>query len=97
MTVHDPNRPLCFVLMPFGEKSDGKGGSIDFDAVYQQIIQPAIVGAQMEPIRADEEKIHEALETVEAATQGMRLLWIHELELTPEFTPDNKPHLRLVH
>jgi hypothetical protein len=39
----------------------------------------------------------EAMDTVEAATQGMRLLWIHELELTPEFTPDNKPHLRLVH
>jgi hypothetical protein len=39
----------------------------------------------------------EAMETVESATQGMRLLWIHELELEPEFTPDNKPHLRLVH
>lgn len=39
----------------------------------------------------------EALEAVEAATDGMRLLWIHELELTPEFSPDNKPHLRLVH
>ena len=39
----------------------------------------------------------EAMETVEAATQDMRLLWIHELELTPEITPDNKPHLRLVH
>ena len=39
----------------------------------------------------------EAMETVEAATQGMRLLWIHELELEPEFTPDKKPHLRLVH
>ena len=39
----------------------------------------------------------EALEAVEAATDGMRLLWIHELELTPDFSPDNKPHLRLVH
>jgi hypothetical protein len=39
----------------------------------------------------------EALEAVEAATDGMRLLWIHELELSPEFSPDNKPHLRLVH
>jgi|SaaInlStandDraft_1057018.scaffolds.fasta_scaffold518620_1 hypothetical protein len=39
----------------------------------------------------------EALEAVEAATDGMRLLWIHELELSPEFSPDSKPHLRLVH
>jgi len=39
----------------------------------------------------------EALEAVEAATDGMRLLWIHELELSPEFSPDSEPHLRLVH
>ena len=39
-----------------------------------------------------------AMEAVEAATEGMKMLWIHELELEPEFTPDDtKPHLRLVH
>ena len=38
-----------------------------------------------------------ALESVEAATEGMKMLWIHPLELEPEFTPDTKPHLRLVH
>ena len=38
-----------------------------------------------------------ALEAVEAATEGMKMLWIHPLELEPEFTPDTKPHLRLVH
>ena len=38
-----------------------------------------------------------ALEAVEAATHGMKMLWIHPLELEPEFTPDTKPHLRLVH
>jgi hypothetical protein len=38
-----------------------------------------------------------ALEAVEAATDGMKMLWIHPLELEPEFTPDTKPHLRLVH
>ena len=38
-----------------------------------------------------------ALEAVEAATEGMKMLWIHDLELEPEFTPDTKPHLRLVH
>ena len=38
-----------------------------------------------------------AMEAVEAATEGMKMLWIHPLELEPEFTPDNRPHLRLVH
>ena len=41
--------------MPFGRKSDGTGASIDFDAVYEQLIAPAIRAAELEPIRADEE------------------------------------------
>jgi hypothetical protein len=48
--------PLCFVLMPFGLKSDATGTSIDFDAVYEQLIAPAIRAAGLEPVRADEEK-----------------------------------------
>src|SRR6516225_4444828 len=48
-------RPLCFVLMPFGRKPDGTGAMIDFDAVYGQLIAPAIEDAGLEPIRADEE------------------------------------------
>jgi len=47
--------PLCFVLMPFGTKPDPNGLLIDFDTVYQQLIAPAIRGAQLEPLRADEE------------------------------------------
>jgi hypothetical protein len=47
--------PLCFVLMPFGRKSDGTGASIDFDAVYELVIAPAIRAAHLEPVRADEE------------------------------------------
>lgn len=47
--------PLCFVLMPFGRKSDGTGTSIDFDVIYEQLIAPAIRDAELEPIRADEE------------------------------------------
>ena len=48
-------RPLCFVLMPFGRKPDATGAMIDFDAVYSQLIAPAIRDAGLEPIRADEE------------------------------------------
>ena len=48
-------KPLCFVLMPFGRKPDGTGKGIDFDAVYAELIAPAIRAAGMEPLRADEE------------------------------------------
>jgi MAP3K TRAFs-binding domain len=49
------SKPLCFVLMPFGEKKDAAGATIQFDAVYKDLIRPAIEAAKMEPIRADEE------------------------------------------
>jgi hypothetical protein len=49
------NRPLCFVLMPFGKKPDGTGGTVDFDAVYEGVIVPAIEATGMQPLRADEE------------------------------------------
>ncbi len=48
-------KPLCFVLMPFGIKQDATGKSIDFDAVYRMLIEPAIRAADLEPLRADEE------------------------------------------
>lgn len=48
-------KPLCFVLMPFGKKTDASGRTIDFDAVYRKLIEPAVSQAGMEPLRADEE------------------------------------------
>jgi hypothetical protein len=50
-------KPLCFVLMPFGKKPDADGRTIDFDAVYQELIKPAIEAAELESIRADEEVV----------------------------------------
>jgi len=49
-------QPLCFVLMPFGQKPGPGGQVIDFDAVYERLIRPAILAAELEPLRADEEK-----------------------------------------
>lgn len=49
------NKPLCFVLMPFGQKTDAAGNSVNFDRVYHEIIEPAIEQAGLESIRADEE------------------------------------------
>ena len=48
-------KPLCFVLMPFGQKPTSSGKIIDFDAVYHDLIAPAISAADLEPLRADEE------------------------------------------
>jgi len=47
--------PLCFVLMPFGKKPAANAASVDFDAVYQELIAPGIVAAGLEPLRADQE------------------------------------------
>jgi hypothetical protein len=59
------SKPLCFVLMPFGVKPDASGVKVDFDAVYQELIKPAIEQAELESIRADEEQtggiIHSAM------------------------------------
>jgi tetratricopeptide (TPR) repeat protein len=43
--------------MPFGVKPDGQGGSVDFDAVYEQLLAPAIREAELEPLRADQELV----------------------------------------
>jgi hypothetical protein len=49
------NKPLCFVLMPFGKKPDAMGNTVNFDRIYNEIIAPAIEQAGLETIRADEE------------------------------------------
>jgi tetratricopeptide (TPR) repeat protein len=41
--------------MPFGQKPTTAGALIDFDAVYEDLIKPAIEAAELEPLRADEE------------------------------------------
>lgn len=39
----------------------------------------------------------QAVEWINFETEGMKLLWIHPLELDVELEPDPHPHLRLVH
>ncbi|MCC7571691.1 DUF4071 domain-containing protein [Candidatus Micrarchaeota archaeon] len=48
-------RPLCFILMPFGKKTVNDGRMVNFDAVYEELIKPAVLDAKLEPLRADEE------------------------------------------
>ena len=46
---------LCFVDMPFGQKSDLKSGVIvDFDQIYNNAIKPAIEQCGLEALRGDE-------------------------------------------
>jgi hypothetical protein len=49
------NKPLCFVLMPFGKKPDAMGNTVEFDRIYHEVIAPAIEQAGLDPLRADEE------------------------------------------
>jgi hypothetical protein len=49
--------PLCFIVMPFGVKADGRGGTVDFDAVYSELLEPAVRDAGLEPLRADQELV----------------------------------------
>ena len=44
----------CFVIMPFGKKTDLDGKPIDFDIVYKNFIKAAVEGIGMECIRCDE-------------------------------------------
>lgn len=48
-------RPHAFVVMPFGKKQGFDGTIIDFNAIYKDLIRPALELAGFEPFRADEE------------------------------------------
>src|SRR5215471_2217324 len=56
--IRTMQRPLCYVLMPYGTKADPAGGEpIDFDRIYRQAIQPAIDAAGLEPLRGDDDRV----------------------------------------
>lgn len=49
---------ICYVLMPFGPKTNpfpGLPSTINFDYVYDNLIDPAIRSAGLQPFRADQE------------------------------------------
>ncbi len=48
-------KPHAFVVMPFGRKEGFDGTIIDFNAIYQDLIKPALEEAGFESFRADEE------------------------------------------
>jgi tetratricopeptide (TPR) repeat protein len=49
------NRPVCFVIMGFGKKTDPESGrTLDLDATYDAIIKPVVASLGFRCIRADE-------------------------------------------
>jgi hypothetical protein len=58
-------KATCFVIMPFGRKPGSSGREIDFDAIWEHGIAPAVRDAGLDPIRADEDVsaglIHKAM------------------------------------
>ena len=57
---------LCFVDMPFGKKKNHYTGlEVYFDQIYETAIEPAIIDADLEPLRGDDENrggiIHQAM------------------------------------
>ena len=54
-SIHPENCPHAFVIMPFGKKKGADGSPYDFNAIYTQLIKPALEMAGFESFRADEE------------------------------------------
>ncbi|PPK73919.1 hypothetical protein B0F87_11330 [Methylobacter tundripaludum] len=46
----------AFVAMPFGQKKGPDGTDIDFNAIYENLLKPAIEAAGLEVFRTDEEQ-----------------------------------------
>lgn len=54
------SKPICFVIMPFGKKPTDTGTNglpleINFDALWEKAIRPALIDLGYEPIRADQD------------------------------------------
>jgi hypothetical protein len=69
-------------------------------AVYEQDGTPVPCyssGAIVEELMNQGMSEEQAVDWINVETEGAKILWIHPLEIQPDFTPDNRPHLRLVH
>ena len=48
--------PHAFIVMPFGTKPGADGQPIDFDRVFQELLEPALANAGYDVFRADQER-----------------------------------------
>jgi hypothetical protein len=69
-------------------------------AVYEQDGTPVPCyssGMIMDELMNQGMSEEQAVDWINLETEGAKILWVHPLEIQPDFTPDNRPHLRLVH
>ena len=69
-------------------------------AVYEEDGTPVPCyssGMIVDKLMADGLTEEQAVDLINIETEGAKILWIHPLEIQPDFTPSDKPHLRLVH
>jgi hypothetical protein len=69
-------------------------------AVYEQDGTPVPCyssGAIVDELMRQGMSEEQAVDWINEETEGAKILWIHPLEIQPDFTPDDRPHLRLVH
>ena len=69
-------------------------------AVYEEDGTPVPCyssGAVVESLMSEGYTEDMAVDYINEVTEGAKILWVHPLHLEPEFSPDDKPHLRLVH
>ena len=50
----EPDKKICFVIMPFGKKHNEAGIEFDFDEIYHKIIKPSVESEGLNCIRSDE-------------------------------------------
>jgi hypothetical protein len=53
-----PPRPICFMVMPFGEKQTGAANApdkVDFDRLWHAALKPGIEACGYRAVRADED------------------------------------------
>jgi O-acetyl-ADP-ribose deacetylase (regulator of RNase III) len=71
----------CFVIMPFGEKVDADGKTINFDEIYEKIIRPAITGDPM--LRVNGPQL-DCIRCDKIAQAG----WVHRLMISQIYEAD---------
>jgi O-acetyl-ADP-ribose deacetylase (regulator of RNase III) len=71
----------CFVIMPFGEKVDADGKTINFDEIYEKTIRPAITGDPM--LRVNGPQL-DCIRCDRIAQAG----WVHRLMISQIYEAD---------
>jgi O-acetyl-ADP-ribose deacetylase (regulator of RNase III) len=45
----------CFIITPYGRRTDAEGRTIDFDEIFNALIEKVVVESNLEPVRSDKD------------------------------------------